>query len=432
MVRAYQIATTPPFAPTLIVADGALAERPIDVPSPQIPSLNRASPPAGDPAALAAAARMLVAAKNPVLVADRLVRSEQGMRTLVELAETLGAPVIDQNSRMNMPSRHPLNLTWSARTLMAKADVVCGLEVVDMFGTVNAYLDRVRRVSQPLLSPGAKVISIDSSTLLLRSNFQDFQRYQPVDLAIEGDGETTLPLLLEAVKQALPKGGSTVSDRTATLKHMAAAMHERLRTDAAYGWDASPISVPRFCQELYAAIKDEDWALVTPHQFQSHWPTKLWDFTKHYQHIGDAGGYGIGYQGGAAMGAALAHRDAGGRIAVAIFGDGDLMCNPGALWTAAHHRLPLLMIVHNNRAYHQELMHIQRMADRHARGITRAHIGTTITDPNIDFAKLAESLGVSAEGPISDPAALGPAIKRALDVVRQGQPALLDVVSQPR
>ncbi len=72
------------------------------------------------------------------------------------------------------------------------------------------------------------------------------------------------------------------------------------------------------------------------------------------------------------------------------------------------------------------------MANRHNRGITRAGIGTAITEPNIDFAKLAQSMGVHAEGPITDPADLGPAIQRAIAVVEAGEPALVDVVTQAR
>jgi thiamine pyrophosphate-dependent acetolactate synthase large subunit-like protein len=102
------------------------------------------------------------------------------------------------------------------------------------------------------------------------------------------------------------------------------------------------------------------------------------------------------------------------------------------LWTAAHHKIPLLSVMHNNRAYHQELMHVQRMANRHNRGIDRAVIGTTLDDPNIDYSKIAQGLGVHAEGPISDPKDLGPALKRAVEIVRRGEPALVDVVTQPR
>jgi thiamine pyrophosphate-dependent acetolactate synthase large subunit-like protein len=128
---------------------------------------------------------------------------------------------------------------------------------------------------------------------------------------------------------------------------------------------------------------------------------------------------------------ALANRGTG-RITVSLNGDGDLMMSPGVLWTAAHHQLPVLYIVHNNRAYHQEVMHLQRIAQRNQRGMDRAHIGTTIDNPNIDFATLAKSMGVYAVGPIDNPADLGPAITRALDVVKRGEPALIDVVSQPR
>jgi len=89
-------------------------------------------------------------------------------------------------------------------------------------------------------------------------------------------------------------------------------------------------------------------------------------------------------------------------------------------------------VMHNNRAYHQELMHVQRMANRHQRGVTRAHIGTTIDNPNVDFATIAKGLGVHAQGPITNPNDLGPALKRAIDVVKRGEPSLIDVVTQPR
>jgi thiamine pyrophosphate-dependent acetolactate synthase large subunit-like protein len=152
---------------------------------------------------------------------------------------------------------------------------------------------------------------------------------------------------------------------------------------------------------------------------------------KPYQYIGTQGGYGIGYGAPAAVGAALANRKYG-RLSVNIQGDGDLMYAPGILWTAAHHQIPLLSVMHNNGGYHQEVMQVQIMADRRNRGIDRANIGTTITAPNIAYAKLAQSMGMYGEGPISDPKELGPALKRALDVVNRGEPAVVDVVTQPR
>src|SRR5246500_1092183 len=121
-----------------------------------------------------------------------------------------------------------------------------------------------------------------------------------------------------------------------------------------------------------------------------------------------------------------------GRLTVAIGGDGDFMFVPGTLWTAAHHRIPMLYIVYNNRAYHQEYMYLEAMAARHGRGITQTDIGTTLKNPNVDYATVAKGFGVYGEGPITDPNELGPAIKRAVAVVKSGQPALLDVVMDPR
>ena len=102
------------------------------------------------------------------------------------------------------------------------------------------------------------------------------------------------------------------------------------------------------------------------------------------------------------------------------------------LWTAAHHRIPLLTVMHNNRAYHQERMFIVDMATRANRDVSRAGIGNDLADPDIDYASLAKAYGVFGIGPITSPADLGPALKRALDVVKRGEPALVDVVTQPR
>src|SRR5262249_12721391 len=157
----------------------------------------------------------------------------------------------------------------------------------------------------------------------------------------------------------------------------------------------------------------------------------LWNVDKHYQMLGGGGVAGVGSALPTSIGAALAHRKHG-RFVVSVQNDGDLMYAPGALWTAAHHRIPLLFVMLNNRAYHQEVMHIQRMANRHQRGVTNAGIGTKIEAPNIDYATLARSLGVHGEGPITNPNELAPALRRAAELVARGEPALVDVVTQPR
>jgi acetolactate synthase-1/2/3 large subunit len=429
--RAYKIAMTPPMEPVVIVADSELQERPISEKDKlRVQRVVRTAPPQGDSGAVAEAARLLVSGQNPVIIADRAARTAAGMKYLVELAEALQAPVIDQGGRMNFPSRHPLNQSGRARPLIAEADVILGLELTDFWGAVNSYRDQLERSSRPITKAGTKLISITAGDLFIKSNYQDFERYPEVDIAMAADAETTLPALTEAVKRLV--NGDRKSAFEARGKKLAAAHEATLqqsRSDAAYGWNASPISTARLCAELWAQIKTEDWSLVS--STQSNWPARLWHFDKYYQFIGGSGGAGVGYGAPAAVGAALANKKYG-RLTVNIQNDGDLMYAPGVLWTAAHHRIPMLSVMHNNRAYHQEVMHLQRMANRHNRGIERAGIGTNIEDPNIDYGKLAQSMGLYAEGPITNPNDLGPAIKRAIVAVKRGEPALIDVVTQPR
>jgi acetolactate synthase I/II/III large subunit len=432
-MRAYKVAMTPPMMPVLLVADGDLQEDPIDKDaSIKIPKLTLAAPPQGDSAAVAEAARALVAAENPVLIADRFARTPNAVKLLVELAETLQAPVVDQGGRMNFPTRHPLNHTDRSRALVTNADVILGLELTDFWGTVNSFRDQLKRTSQQLTKPTAKLISITAGDLYLKSNYQDFERYPELDLAIAADAEATLPSLIEAVKREVTSARKQAfEDRGKKLAAAHNDMIERAKLEASYAWDASPISTARLAAEIWNQVKNDDWALVSDCTFASRWPLRLWNFDKHYQFIGASGGGGEGYGAPASAGAALANKKHG-RLSVAIQRDGDLMYSPGVLWTAAHHRIPLLSVMHNNRAYHQETMHLQRMANRHNRGIDRAGIGCTLDDPPIDYAKLAQSLGVHAEGPVTDPNDLGPAIKRAAEAVRKGQPALVDVLTQPR
>jgi thiamine pyrophosphate-dependent acetolactate synthase large subunit-like protein len=333
---------------------------------------------------------------------------------------------------MNFPSRHPLNQTDRANALIREADVILGLEMSDFWGNVNSFRDQMRRTSETLIKPGTKLISINSDDLYTKSNYQDFDRLPEVDLAIAADGETTLPALTEAVKRLLTDDKRRAGEaRGAQLAKAHQQTLARDREAAAVAWDASPISTARLCAELWNQVKDRDWSLVSTTPFISNWPQRLWNMDKHYHYIGTQGGYGIGYGAPAAVGAALANRKYG-RLSVNIQCDGDLMYAPGVLWTAAHHQIPLLSVMHNNRGYHQEVMQVQIMADRRNRGIDRANIGTTITTPNIEYAKLAQSMGMYGEGPITDPKDLGPALKRALEVVNRGEPAVVDVLTQPR
>jgi acetolactate synthase I/II/III large subunit len=433
-VRAYNIAMTPPMAPVLLVLDSEMQDGPIP-PNERlaIPKLPRMAPLIGDPGAIQEAAQLLVDAGNPVLVADRLARSQAGIDRLVELADILQCAVIDLGGRMNFPSRHPLNQSDRAKPVIGQADVILGLELENFWGATHTFHDNIERYSETAIRPGTKLISIGAAPLYVKANYQDFQRFTNIDLTIPADAEASLPYLIEAVKHLLP------ADRKAAMAargEKLAAAHlqsiKALKNDALYAWDASPIATSRLSAEVWEAIRDEDWSMGSlSSNNRPQWPQRLWDMKKHYHHTGPAGGGGIGYGAPAAAGAALANRKHG-RLTVTIQADGDLMYSPGVLWTCAHSRLPVLYVMHNNRSYHQEIMGLQRMANRRQRGIDRTHIGVTLDDPFIDYAGLAKSLGVASFGPISDPKDLAPALKKAVDVVKRGEPALVDVVSQGR
>jgi acetolactate synthase-1/2/3 large subunit len=427
-VRAYKMAMSPPQEPVLITLDIDLQEEAVEG-KPSIPKLSLSAPPQADELALREAAKMLVAAQNPVIVADRCARSQEGVEALVKLAETLQAPVICTGNRMNMPSSHYLNLSESRPGLIRNADVILMLEVQDPWGMLHGMGDPwkdVRRAAKP----DVKVIQISLADFMMKSNYQDFQRFCPADLAISGDAQTSLAPLTAAVKREMSSTrAAELAGRADAMKKRNHDMQERMKTAAALGWDASPVSTARLSVELWNAVKNENYCLAVSDRIA--WPKRLWRTTKFTNMMGGSGAAGVGYSSPGAVGIALANRDKG-ILTVTLQPDGDMCYAPGVLWTAAHHKIPLLWVMYNNRGYVQEVMHLQRMAGLHRRDAKTAKVGTMIYEPEVDFAKLAQSFGVWGEGPISDPGKVGPAIERALKVVKGGSPALVDVVCQLR
>src|SRR5712664_796140 len=439
-VRAYKIAMTPPYGPVMISLDAGLQQEPVKEhggEKPYIPRYVPTAPPQGDSGAVKEAARLLAGAQNPVIVADRAARTPNGVKLLVQLAETLQARVIDQGGRLNFPRTHYLS---APPTAVGHADVIIGLELSDFWATVNAYTDNAMKegigTNSTRIKRDAKLISISSVDLNTKANYQDFQRFQVIDVQMAGDAEATLPALIEAVKQAGPnERKAAIEKRGEAARKAYAEGSERTRAAAALGWDASPVSTARMCMETFAAVKDLDWSLVASEGNVSNWPNRLWPMEKYHHWLGRSGGYGVGYGAPASVGAALANRDLG-RFSVSIQSDGDLMYAPGVLWTAAKHKIPLLAVMHNNRGYHQEVMHVQRLSNFRNRvanyGGDMGPVGTSIQNPDVEYHKLAESMGWWAKGPIKDPAQLGRALKEAVAVVKSGQPALLNVWTQPR
>ena len=433
-MRGYKIAMTPPYGPVVIAADKYMQEGPIPEGSKLvIPKYSPTKAPQGDEESVVEAARMLVNAEFPVIIAERAARTEAGLKYMVELAELLQAGVVDTIQRMNFPSRHPLRQTGG---VVSQADVILSLENPLLWSAVHAPEndDFGAPASSPSrLQPGAKLITISSLDLFSRSNYQDFGRYQAVDLSIGADAEETLPALIEQVKRQMTSNRkAAIQARGAKLAAAHARADAQARTQAAFGWNESPISTARVAAELWAQIKDKDWSLIPP--AATAWPD---------------GRSGCGASRSFTTtsvssdrwaSAILSGRGRRARWPVRIWPDLHQpaerrrmltrLCS-SVLWTAAHYQVPMLTIMHNNRSYNTEFMEIEICAGREHRDISAAAIPTKIDNPPIDFAKLAQSMGWYAEGPIENPSEVGPAIKRALAVVEKGQPALLDTVTQP-
>jgi acetolactate synthase-1/2/3 large subunit len=411
--RAYKLMMTPPMAPVMVVVDADLQKRAMSQ-VPPVAKLVMPQPPAADLGSVKEIAKMLVTAENPRINAGRVARDQNGITLMVELAELIGAPVNVGGDRVNFPSRHPLAGNGSGQP-----DLILNLENAGGGGGGGGN-NRV------------KTINISSLELLATHNFNVNGNSPNADLIVTADAQASLPALIEEVKKL------TTADRKRVIqeriaRHAEANQQARKQAleQARYGWDDSPISLARLAAELWPLIKNEDWSFVSPQGFIGGWPGRMWNMSKHYHYIGGQGAGGMGYGAPASVGAALANRKYG-RISINFQTDGDLNYAPGVLWTAAHHKIPLLSVMANNRGYHAEVMFVQRMTAERNRGADKAHIGTTLKDPNIDYARMAQAYGMTGIGPISDPKDLLPALKRGLEIVKKGEPVMIDTITQPR
>lgn len=414
--QAYNIAITPPTAPTLVVLDTELQKE--EAPGMKVPGYRAPQITAVDSTRAKEIAKGLVDAQNPRIAVGRL-RTPQGVKLSVELAELVGASTSTTatNGPMSFPQRHPLCGPGANATY----DYTLGLE------TAGAQVS--------IVGPGLASIVGRDPTHIGFGGISGGAGNSNSTL-IQADAEASLPVIIEEAKRLIAADKRRlIQERSA--RHAEANQKARLEalTQAAQarrnGWNGSPISTARVYAELWPLIMNEDWCLSSPSGFSGGHNAALWDHNKPYSYLGGQGAGGMGYGAPASVGAALAAKSRG-RIVINIQTDGDLNYAPGTLWTAEHHKLPMLTIMHNNRAWHQELMFVEYMTGVRGRGTDRAHIGTTLRDPNIDYAKMAAAYGMAGEGPISDPAKLAAALKRGVDSVKRGDPYMIDVITQPR
>jgi thiamine pyrophosphate-dependent acetolactate synthase large subunit-like protein len=294
-------------------------------------------------------------------------------------------------------------------------------------------LDRHTRTLQPLISGHAKIVHISLADFAIRSWAGDYQRLHRVDLPIAADTSVALRQLLAACRDLLGRAGAQGERFSARLAR-AKAVHETQRQ----GWrehaqqlaDQTPMAPATVAGAVWEVIKDRQWRLVNG--TLNGWARRLWEWTEPGQYLGGSGGAGVGYAIGASLGAALADKGSG-RLCVDLQSDGDLLACSSALWTAAHHQIPLLIVMHNNRSLYNSEEHAEEVARLRGRPVANKGIGTRLDEPPVDFATVARGFGIYAEGPVEDARTLRPALERALKVVaEEGRAALVDVVAQPR
>ena len=412
LMRANFLAHALPMGPVYVNLDAEMQEAKLAEPLPPLDASRFMPPVASAPTAesVAEAAALMKAAKNIVMLIGRTSRSEAAWQARVKLAEAVGARVITcLKVAAAFPTDHPLHLgapsvlTPDAEGLaaLANADLIISLDWVDLAGTLKA-------AKAP--AAHAKVISVTVDYQIHNGWSMDHQGLAPVDLLLAADPEQAVPLLLAALGDA-PKRLPAIT-----------APSEAKLADG-------PLTVEHLARALRASVGARPSSLT---HLPLSWNGAWWPFRHPLDFLGSDGGGGLGAGPGNTVGAALALRDHNaGRIAIGICGDGDFLMGATALWTAAHYRIPLLIVVANNRSFYNDEVHQERVARMRNRPVENKWIGQRISDPDIDLAALARAQGARGFGPVTEVDKLSAIFAEAIAAVEQGAVAVVDVRVAP-
>jgi len=416
LLRAHQQATTPPCGPAYVVLDRRLQEDALAAP-PALPDPARFAAPARvEPSAamLAPALALLAAAERPLILMGRMSRSRADWGRRIRLAETLGARVLtDLRSAAAFPTDHPLHggppdlfLATADRRLVAAADVVLALDWPDLADVMVQARDHG--------PAAARIIHASLDHHVHNGCSMDHQRLAPADIRLALEPDALVAALLDALPATARTPWSTRPPARAVPPLSALAGATRLSTLADIGL------------VLRHLLGGRNACLV---RVPLNWPGDAYPFRDPLEFLGYDGGGGVGSGPGMAVGAALA-LEGSGRLAVAIMGDGEFLAAPSALWTAAHYRIPVLVVA-DNRSYYTDEVQQELVARHRGRAVANKWIGQRIDDPPVDIAGLARDFGVSAEGPVRTAGALAGALERGLAIVDAGAPHLVAVAIDP-
>ena len=404
-VRAAQIAQTAPRGPVYVNLDATIQEQKLG-PMPPLPDVMRhAVPQAVRPAPelVAAAAQLLSSAKNPVMLAGRCSRSVEAWKARVALAEKLNMRVLTHiKLAAAFPTDHRLHaappgnrLAPEAKNLLAGADVILSLDWLDLAGALKQAYG-----TKPVT---AKIIQVSCDAHVHRGWSMDYQALPPVDVYMMCESDAAVPLLAE-----------TAQARVADAPPPAAATLPAAPADA--------VTLHGVADVLNAATRGIDICCT---RLPLGWHGAYTHFRHPLDFIGFDGGGGVGAGPGITIGAALALKGSG-RLAIGLLGDGDFLMGNTAIWTAAHYRIPCLMIVCNNCSYFNDELHQERVAVARGRPAENRWIGQRIGDPDIDLAAIARAQGAVAIGPVTRMTDLRAAIGKGVETVRAGGVCVID------
>lgn len=416
ILRAHMLACTSPCGPSYVALDRRLQEDALTT-SVDIPDVSLFAPPeAARPAeeVVERAATLLAEAARPVMLIGRVSRALDAWKARVELAERLGARVItDLRFGAAFPTEHALHgappdlfLTPRNRKILAEADVVISLGWDDLADVMRqANIDGGSR---------ARVIHVSIDHLVHNGWSGDHQRIAPVDLRIACEPDAILRPLLDALSR---KGGSP-SPAEATMAP-----------------NRQPVALPKgrkptlldIGHALTAARGERDLCLA---RVPLNWPAGAYAFDHPMDYLGYDGGGGVGSGPGMTIGTALALKGTG-RLVVGLMGDGEFIGGATALWTAAHYRIPVLIVVANNRSYYTDEIQQEAVALARNRPPENKWIGQRIDDPAIDIAGMARDLGFESEPAVRNSDDIEAALKRGLAVVERGGCYLIEVETEP-
>jgi thiamine pyrophosphate-dependent acetolactate synthase large subunit-like protein len=421
LLRGYQMTCAAPKAPVYITLDQRLQE---DMPSAEIPvpSVERfmpGVPSLPDPDTVKAAAALLANAEFPVILAGRVSRDEADWRRRIALAEALGAVVFsDFKVAAAFPTDHVLHgpdpsivfTNTDGVALMRRADVILSLDWWD-----HATLFKQ---AWPDGDVPAKVIRCSIDGYLHRGWTRDHLGLAPVDIDILAEPDRVVPHLLQelAGHPALPeRARRRMAERSRAGRTVTPKRPLRGGPDAIGLWDIG--------EALHTALAGRDYCLM---RAPLGWQVSSLPIRHPLDYLGADGAAGIGGATGMSVGSALALKGTG-RIPVAVFGDGEFLMTPTALWTAVNRRIPMLIIIANNRGYYIDEQHQEVTSKSRHRPPDTAWVGQRIADPDIDLSAMAKAQGFGAPEAIQRLSDLGEAVWRGVDAVANGACYFIDV-----